>query len=99
MTANQTVDQVATSIISRVVAALAAPISAGVAAGLLWLQNVVGIDLQQYKGAAVAFLGTVILGGCLTAYKWLEGRAAWEQAVAIGEKLYHAGSGSSTARY
>jgi hypothetical protein len=89
---NDVVHDALTNTISRVVAALTPVIASVIAAVLYWLQDAVGIDLQVDPAVAAAFVGTLILGACLTAFKWLEGRAAWERAVAAGTELHRTGT-------
>lgn len=88
------VDGAVKSVIGRVVAAFAPVLAGGVGSGLLWVQNVIGIDLQHYKGAAAAFLGTIILGGCLTAWQWLRNRGAHE--IEVLRAVYERGASAQT---
>ncbi len=81
-----------TSVIGRVVAALTPVIAGLLAAALFWVQDAVGIDLQVDPAVAAAFIGTIVLGGCLTGLKWLENRGHWERAVLEGEKLHEKGT-------
>jgi sulfite exporter TauE/SafE len=85
-------DDVVTNNVGRIVAFVLTPILLpGVGAVAFWLQNVIGIDLQQYTAVAVGFVVSVVTGCALVAYKWLENRGAWEKGVAELEALYHAG--------
>ena len=94
MSSNDVVHDAATSTIGRAVAALTPVLASAMAAILYWLQDTLGIDLQVDPAVAAAFVGTLILGACLTAFKWLENRGAWERAVVLGEGLHAAGRGS-----
>jgi hypothetical protein len=85
------IDNALSSGISRVVAAIVPVLSGVLAAGLLWLQNAVGIDLQVDPAVAAAFVGTIVLGGCLVGLKWLEGRAQFEKIAAELAAAYQAG--------
>jgi hypothetical protein len=85
------IDSALTSGISRIVAALTPVLAAGIAAGLYWLQNTIGIDLQVDPAVAAAFVGTIVLGGCLLGAKWLEGRAQFERAATELAAAYQAG--------
>lgn len=59
------------SMLPRIVAALAPIILAIVTAGLAWLQNVIGIDLQEHAAAYATFIGTMLLGGLGLAATWV----------------------------
>ncbi len=85
-----------TSVIGRVVAALTPVLAGLLAAVLFWVQDAVGIDLQVDPAVAAAFIGTIVLGGCLTGLKWLENRGHWERAVLIGKKMHDEGSAGGT---
>src|SRR4051812_33717002 len=79
--------------ISRLVAFLTPTITAAVAAGLVWLQNALGVDMQQHAATIAGFVVAIVLGGCLTAAKWLEGRAEFETAAAAALALVPGGVG------
>jgi hypothetical protein len=87
----ESIDAVLRSTISRLVAVLVPVLSGVLGAGLLWLQNAVGIDLQVDPAVAAAFIGTIVLGGCLVGLKWLEGRAQFEAAALELKKLHELG--------
>lgn len=89
---HDTIDAAMSSGISRLVAALAVPLAAVVAAVFYWLQNAVGIDLQEHVAVATGFVSTIILGAALTAAKWLEGRKEFEKIALELLAAYHAGS-------
>lgn len=78
--------------ISRIVAALTPVLAGLIGALLLWLQNVLGIDLQVDPAVAAAFVGTIILGGCLTGLQWLRGRALYESTALRVAALHAAGA-------
>lgn len=69
--------------ISRAVTFLTPIVAALVALALAWLQDKIGLNLQNHSAEIAGFVVAIILGGCLTAAKWLEGRAGFERA-AIG---------------
>lgn len=85
-------DTVINNNIGRVVAFIVTPILLPlVGAGSFWLQDAIGIDLQQYTGAAIAFVVAVIVGVALAIFKWLEGLGLWQKAIAELHTLYEAG--------
>ncbi|HEY3020989.1 MAG TPA: hypothetical protein VGJ32_12400 [Solirubrobacteraceae bacterium] len=86
------IDQALRSTIGRVVAALTPVLAAAIGAAALWLQNVIGIDLQVDPAVAAAFIGSIILGGCLLGLKWLEGRASFEKIAMEILAAYEAGN-------
>lgn len=88
------IDTALTSVIGRVVALLGPLFLAVVGAGTLWLQNVIGLDLQEYNGAAAAWIGTTILGGALMAYKWLSNRGEFERVALELKAMQELGAGA-----
>jgi hypothetical protein len=69
----------------RIVALMTPFFVATVTAGSVWLQNVVGIDLQRYNGAVVAFIAVVALGALSIAVTWLFN--AGQGQIKLGLKL------------
>jgi len=67
--------------IGRIVAALTPVFTAIVAAGAFWLQDVIGVDMQQYVPAVVAFVALVATSAFGSALVWLRNRGNWEKQV------------------
>lgn len=67
--------------ISRLVAFLTPVVAALVALILAWIQEKIGLDLQNHAAEIAGFVVSIILGACLTAAQWLRGRAAFERTA------------------
>jgi hypothetical protein len=83
--------------IGRIVAALTPILTAIVVAGAYWLQDVIGVDMQQHVEGLVAFL-TLVGGSALAAaVTWLRNRGNWEKQVMETAALTQLGSEEALA--
>jgi len=81
-----------TSQIGKLVAFVLTPLlTTFFTAGAYWLQNVLGIDVQEHVAVAVAYVTTIGVGVAGAAMVWLRNRGVFEVAVATTAQLHQQG--------
>lgn len=79
--------------IGRIVALFTPLLTVVVTAAAYWLQNVIGIDMQDHVAAVVAFIATTGTSVLASALVWLHNRGNWEQKALDAHTLLLAAQG------
>ena len=79
------------SVVPKAVAFVLTPLLLPIAGAVsFWLQKKVGIKMDPAE--ATGFVTSIVAGAGLVAYKWLEGRAAYDKTILEIYKFHQLGS-------
>jgi hypothetical protein len=77
-----------TSVSARVVIALVTVLTPAFTAAAFWLQNELGVDLQEHTAVAVTFVGTLMTGGFSLGILWLVGNQKFMDIIGSFFNIY-----------